>query len=232
MAAYSFVMNVFNDITRDSTRRHFSQAQVDRYANRALQEICERTRHLDAQETINAVSGTMEYATTSDGYDIYRVEYDGEVLIPVNRDFLRRGTVDYSSQTGTPKFYYLDEVNESTGYQVLGIVPSPGSSLTNGIRVWSHPFPADVDGDALTTDVEIPDWAIGSVIFYMLKIAYTAESQVQDLKAVPMFDLLYEDSLDRLVMRSRSKQPKKWASGGPGGPVAGLLGRLPDRITE
>lgn len=232
MAAYSLVMNMFDDITRDSARRHFSQAQVDRYTNRALQEICERTRHLDEQELINAVASTLEYATTSDGYNIFRVEYDGEVLIPIARDKLRIGTTDYSSRTGTPRFYYLDEMNDSSGYQVIGLFPAPGTNLTNGIRVWSHAFPADVSGDALTTDIEIPDWAIGAVCYYVLSLAYTAETQIQDLEAAQMFNLLHEDILQRLIMRSRSKQPKKWAAGGAGRPTAIPLGKLPDRITE
>jgi len=232
---YGDILDQFDDITRDSSRYYFTQAQVDRFAARALQEICERARYIDASETIDAVSGTGEYSITGTGYDVFRVEYDDEVLWPVNRDDLRRADRNWETRSGKPRFYYLEEIYGTQDYLTVGLYEKPSSDLTDGVRVWYHGVPASPSGTTQLnrlSSVKIPEWASGAVLFYMLYLAFTADTKLQSFEAAAVYKLLYEDILGRLVMRSRDRQPKRWVSGGPSSPTLNVRNRLPERITE
>lgn len=232
MSTYASILGSFNDITRDTGRYYFTNAQVDRFAMRALTEMCERARYKDTYQNINAVAGTLEYAISAAGYDVTRVEYDGSILIPINRDELRHADRDWSQRSGSPKYYYLDEIYDSQEYLTVGIWEAPSANLASGVTVWYHAVPTAPAYTATSTEVDIPDWASGAMLFYMLYIAYTADTKMQNFAAAAIYKLMYEDLLERLVMRSRSKNPKKWASGSSSGPNLSVLNRLPQRITE
>jgi hypothetical protein len=230
---YSDVLAQFNDITRDVNRYHFSQGQVDRFANRALDDLCSRARYKDTEESVNGVSGTAVYAVTSDGYDVFRVEYDDERLVPITRNSLRTNGSDWASRTGKPRFYYLDENYSSQSYLSVGLWETPSANLTSGLRIWFHSVPTTAVGTTaggLAADVDVPDWAAGAVLFYMLYLAYTADTKIQSFEAAAIYKMMYEDIADRLVLRSRDKSPKKWVSGSSSGPSLNVLNRLPERI--
>ncbi len=232
---YGNILDQFNDITRDASRYHFTQAQVDRFAVRAVRELCERARYKDTAEQINVVAGTAEYSATADGYDVFRVEYNDEVLWPISRDKLRHAHRDYATLSGRPRFYYLTEIYDTQDALTVGLFEVPSSNLTNGLRMWYHGYPASPSGASALTRavaVDIPEWAAGAMLFYMLYLAFTADTKLQSFEAAAVYKLLYEDILDRLVMRSRDRQPKRWTSGGPSSPTLNVLNRLPERITE
>ena len=199
--------------------------------NRALNETCERARYRDDYDEINSVGGTLEYAITSDAYDITRVEYDDEVLLPIARDALRHAERDWQNRTGTPRYYYLDEIYDSQEYLTVGLWEAPSSNGTGNIRIWYHAVPATAKSTAPTTELDIPDWAVGAVLFYMLYLAYTSDTKMQNFQTAAVYKLMYEDLLDRLISRSRDHTQKKWVSGQPSGPSLHVLNRLPQRIT-
>ena len=234
MNSYDDIINAFDDIIRDKSRYYFTQLQVDRFANRALREIGERTLMIDEHEDIDTVAGTLEYSISVDGYDVFRVEYDGEILFPISRDALRFADRDWASRSGLPKYYYLDEIYDEQEYLTVGVFEAPSTDLTDGLKVWYHAYPRTLVGITSlnrTVRPEIPAWAVGAVLFYMLKLAYTAETKIQSLESAAIFSLMYEDILERLIARSRDRQPKRWVAGGPSSPSLRVLNRLPQRIS-
>ena len=235
MSTYSDIYTSFNELTGDTRRYNFTREQVDRYAARALNETCERARYKDTAELINVVSGTALYPVTAEGYDIFRVEYSDKILYPITRDALRQSDRDWSSRVGLPRFYYLDEIYASAqDYMTVGLWKTPSASVADGLRVWYHQVPAKPSSASsllLLVQVDIPDWASSAVLYFMLQLAFTADTNIQDHSVAAMYSLLYEDVLERLIMRSRDRQPKHWVSGGPAGPSRNVLNRLPQRIT-
>lgn len=230
---YGDIKDQFDSIFRDSGRYHLTDAQVDRFANRALREICERARYDDVAEEINSVSGTGEYSVTGDGYDVFRVEYDDEVLWPVTTTELKSSNRTWESRVGRPRFYYLDAITGDQDALTVGLYEKPNANLTNGVRVWYHAYPSEAITGAFgdLSQIDIPEWASGAVVFYMLHLAYITETPMQNLGAAAVYKLMYEDILDRLVKRSRDRHPKNWVSGAPAGPSIFAINRLPQRIT-
>ncbi len=237
MSTYGTILDSFKDLTGDSGNFFLSALQIDRFANRALIETCERARYKDVAKLINVVNGTEVYSIDAEGYDIFRVEYEDvngtSILYPITRDSLRHSKRDWSYRTGRPRFYYLDELYSSQDYLSVGLWEIPSTSVTDGLRVWYHAFPTTADGtDApgLAAELDIPDWASGAVLYYMLHLAYTADTKIQDPGAAALYMMMYEDVLDRLIIRSRDRDGKRWTMGSPSGPDRNVLNRLPQRV--
>jgi hypothetical protein len=228
---YADILAAFNDVTRDSGRYFFTAAQVDRFANRAVDEVARRSRCILENEVVNSVSGTLEYAISADGYAVRRVEYDGEALMPISHDKLRYADRNWEQRSGRPKFYYLDEIYDSQEYLTVGVWEAPSTDDVN-IRIWYDAVPRALENDKPTAEVEVPDWAVGSVLFYMLYLAYTSDTKMQNFQTAAIYKLMYEDIMGRLELRSNDRNPKKWVSGQPSTPSLSILNRLPQRITE
>jgi len=230
VSTYAEVLAGFDDITRDEERHLFSVSQVDRFMNRALIETCEAARYRVESESISAVADQAVYAITEQGYDILRVEYDDEVIIPIGTAALRHADRNWAVRTGTPRYYYLDELYSSQEYLSVGLFETPSSNLTDGLTIWYDAHPDTATYTKTATEVDIPDWASGAVLFYMLYLAYTADTKAQSFEAAAVFKILYEDILERLTNSSRSRQPKSWMCGAASSPSVSVLNRLPQRI--
>jgi hypothetical protein len=77
----------FDDITRDSNRVFFPAATVVRWANRGLEGLCDEARYVDSANVANSSTASPnQYGVAAGGYDVFRVEYDGEALLPITRD--------------------------------------------------------------------------------------------------------------------------------------------------
>ena len=227
---YNDLLSQFNDITRDSQRHIFTAAQVDRFARRGLERLCAAAKYKLTGETINIVSGTGEYAATSEGHDVVRVEYDGEALRPIRRDDLRAKDSDWVNRTGYPRYYYLDEIYGSQRYPSVGLFEIPSTSLTDGLRMWYTGKPTAPSAASGATAVDIPDWAVGGVLFFMLYLAYSADTFIQNQEAAAVYKMLYEDIEYRLIKRARDNSPKSWVSGQPARAGVSFLNRMPERI--
>ena len=221
----------FRDITGDTGATIFSAATVARWANLALGDLCEAARYIDEQYVVGASAGVGSYAVTAGGYGVTRVEYDGSVLFPITRNGLRSHARDWSTRTGLPRFYYLTEMSATPDSLFVGLYEIPSSNLANGIRIWYQAYPTAVSDASPSSEIEVPDWAVGAVLFYMLREAYTSDTQtLQDFSKADMYGIMYEDAKQRLVGRARGALPKKWEYGQPGRPSLNVLNRLPDRI--
>jgi len=221
----------FRDITGDTDANIFSAETAVRWANLGLRDLCDAARYVDSQHVVSTASGTGTYGIAAGGYDVFRVEYDDCALLPITRDQLRNHGRDWASRSGTPRFYYLTEMSATPDYLYVGLWEKP-PSLTNGLRIWYHGYPTDVSDSTPSSEIVVPDWAVGGVLFYMLIQAYTADTVVRDLGAADLYQMMYDDLKERLVDRSRDRQSRKeWQAGSPAGPSLNVLNRLPDRVT-
>jgi hypothetical protein len=211
----------------------FSDAAQVRMANRALDELGQSTRYLEASGQCNAVSGTATYAA-EEGYRINRIEYDDVVLFPITRDDMRHMDRDWATRTGLPKYFYLDEQSNAAAadWPYFSVWYTPSANLTNGFRYYYDAVPTAVSNSSPSAEMEIPEWACGAVLFYMLSEAYEAETNLQNFETAAMYRMMYRDIRDRLEARSNDRLPKKWKAGAPHSPTLRVLNRLPDRVPE
>jgi hypothetical protein len=225
----------FYDVIGDSSYTVIPAATAVRWANLALQDLCEAARYRDIQQVSNVSSGTATYTIADDVYDIFRVEYDGEALTPISGNALRRDGRDWKYRTGTPKFYTLEAMyyeHASPDKVSLRIWETPSSNMTNGLRIWYHGYPDAVSDASPSADIDVPDWAVSGVLFYMLSQAYESEYSIgmKNFDSAAMYWMMYEDVKDRLTIRSRDRQPKQWVCGEPAHGSMSVLNRLPDRV--
>jgi len=230
MNTWTNILAAFNDIVRDRSDRFFSAAQKLRFANRALREICEHCEYTEEYEDINTVAGTATYEVTADAYRVLRVEYDGQAITPILTDDLMALDAKYATRTGTPKFYYLGGMTGSQDAITVGLSDVPSVSVENGLRVWYSAYPTEIV--AGTGEIEIPDWSVSAVLFYMLHLAYLTSGVRKNLKTSEFFRMLYEEVLDALARRRNSRLPKKWKGGEDPRITVASLSQLPDHIQE
>lgn len=230
MNTWTDIKAAFDDITRDSSRIMFSAESVARWANNALQDLCDAGRYIDSEIIADAPSSGVVVSTSAVGYDVWRVEYDDEALYPITRDALRSGDRDWNYRVGRPRFYYLDQTNTSPDYLFVGIWEKPATNETNAMRLWVHGYPAAPSDASPSTEIDVPDWAVSAVLFYMLVRAYEADTKIQSFDVAGLYQMMYEDIKERLVIRSKGRDQKKWVVGESGRPSINVLNRLPDRI--
>lgn len=232
MNTWTDIKAAFEDIIGDHRNVFFSDDWQVRAANRALEEMCRASRYKDQIVRSNIAADT-NYYTSSSSYDVTRVEFDDEVLTQTTKEFIRRRDWNWEAQTGLPRWVFLDQIpNTGAADSIyIGVYPAYGSDLVNGLRVWSHGKPTAVSDSSPSDELDIPDWAVGGVLFYMLRQAFMSEvHSKQDFGAAAMYEMLYEDVLDRLVHRANARAPKRWVSGGSSRRSRHISRRLPDGI--
>jgi hypothetical protein len=230
MKLWQDIRNSFEDTVGDTSGYFFSADTQARWANAALRDLCENARYKDGEYTRSVGGGVGEYFVVATSYAVRRVEVDDEVMYPITKGELRRGYPDFASLSGRPKFYYLDETGSHPDYIKVGLFEAPGTSLT--MRVWHDAAPNPVANTTagLAADVDVPDWAVGAVLFYMLALAYEADTKLRNVETARFYWGLYADTMERLVIRSRDRQPKRWVCGSGAYPSVNVLNRLPVRI--
>ena len=218
----------------------FSIDQVVSWHNSALYEMAQHAQYFDDIKTQNTVVGTSKYATsTRDVFGLWRVEIDGQAIRPVTQKQLRDSDRNWATKTGKPKFYYLDNTTEAPGAGYVWLYPSPGSVYELRTYSYAQPSPADLpldgeDENDESSKISVPKWAIYGVLWYMLSEAYLAETRRQNLDTSAYYRMLYEDILDRLLLRTNDKLgSKSWSIGStPTQGVNDFWHNLPDTIPE
>lgn len=229
MNTWTDIKAAFDDITGDSSRIFFPAATVVRWANLALDDLCDAARYVDTAVTASTTTSGVT-VLTSGGYDVTRVEYDDEVLWPITRDKLRTQDRDWNYRTGRPRFYYLDQINSVADYLMVGIWEKTETNETDALRVWVHAYPTDVSDASPSAEISVPDWAVSAVLFYMLVKAYESDTKLQNFDTAAVYRMMYEDIKERLVVRSKGRNPKSWIMGYEGRPTISVINRLPDRV--
>ena len=231
MNTWTDIKAAFDDVTGDSSRIFFPAAAVVRWANLALDDLCDAARYVDTAVTADTSTSGIT-SLSGGGYAIWRVEYDDEVLWPITRDKLRTADRDWNYRTGTPRFYYLDQTGSVPDYLQFGIWEKTATNEVGALRVWVHSYPTDVSDSSPSSEIDVPDWAVSAVLFYMLVKAYESDTKLQNFDTAAVYRMMYEDIKERLVVRSKGRQPKSWIMGYEGRPTISVINRLPDRVPE
>ena len=218
----------------EASQSFFTTDQAVAWANGALWEMAQYAQYIDAVQTQNTVSGTASYYIGSTGlppFGVWRVEIDDEKISAIDTRELRKNDFRWSTRSGRPYFYYMDEISPNPDYLRIGLVDNPNGVYE--LRTYAYGVPAQVAEGSDTDSVQVPQWAIYGVLWYMLSEAFMTEGRRQNLATSNFYRMLYDDTLERLRARTNRKTPKSWVvSGHSGYKGQGFWDNLPDTIPE
>jgi hypothetical protein len=219
----------------ETAQMFFTVEQAEAWANDALWELGQHCKYVDLVQEQNTSDGQRTYTIGTSGYSpygVWRVEIDDERIRATTHDHVTSTSKSWETRSGIPRFYYLDG-NIGGTHDVAKIALWEEPNGTYELRTYSYGVPAQVSNDADTDKIQIPTWAIYSVIWYMLAQAFEAETTRQNLDTAAFYRGLYERTLDRLRARNNSRLPKGWTYGGGGHDFdADFWSDLPDTIPE
>lgn len=114
---YADIQTLFYGLIGDSESSPvwITTDMAKQYANAALQMASATARHLEARSVVLLTAGTQEYAIPDAADSIFRAAYDGQAILPITQSQLRIHDEEWYGKTGTPRFYYLDEINRKIG---------------------------------------------------------------------------------------------------------------------
>ena len=211
----------------------FSETQVINWFNGAVVEIGQHAQVLDDIHTEGTVDGTALYDIGGYGaLGVWRVEIDDEAIRAITQAALRRSDRDWKTKSGRPKFYYMDDINTDPDKTYIGLWEKPNGVYA--IRAYYYGEPSEIDEDTLgTARPQIPEWSIYAILWYMLSEAYMAETRRQNFDTAAFYRMLFEDTLDRLQIRTSNRLAKSWVYGSGRVPmVDDITYNLPDTIPE
>jgi len=132
-------------LLREKTAGRFADADIERWADEGILEVCTRTRCLRAEATAAAVSGQAEYTCPSNflgAWAVSKVTFNGNELEKVSydkvKDLLQPG--ESLTSQATPRFW------SPHGRQLI-LTPIP--ITTDTIKVWGAK-----KGEALSGDTD------------------------------------------------------------------------------
>ena len=213
----------------------FSSAQIKTWTNLALWEMAEESKFLDKIETQNTVDGTAAYYVGGNGappFGIWRMEIDDEAIQAITKDRLRQFSRTWEDISGSPHYYYLDDINYIPDYFQFRLWEEPNGVYE--IRAYTYDLPAQVFDGAETDSIQVPQWAIYGVVWYVLSEAYMAETTRQNYDTAAFYRMLFEDVVHRLKGRAGDKMGEKsWVFGGDKSRFTDdFWSDLPDTIPE
>jgi len=216
----------------EASQSFFTEAQAAAWANGALIEMAEYTHYYDLVQEQNTTSGSPNYAVGSLGtppFGLWRAEIDDEKIYATSRKDLQQNDRSWQDRTGKPFAYYMDDMTLVPDYFQIGLFEEPNATYV--LRTYAYGMPATVGTDA--DYVHVPEWAVYGVLWYMLAEAFLTEGRRQNLQTSDFYRRLYEDTLERLRVRSYSKTNKTWVVGRGGSDLElDIRYNLPDTIPE
>lgn len=229
------VKDLFYETIGDSENNgfFFDEATVTSFADEAIREASNRTRFSDAVAEQLSVAGDATINPTMGWFaQIWRVEYDGEKLIPITTDELRKRDRHWASRSGTPRFYMLDEYQTDSEDTVIRLFETPDAEDVL-IRIYAYSRQYAINDSAPTQSLPLPEWFAYSLLFGMLERAYEADTEMQSFKKSRFYHMLWDDALGRLRARSFGRLNKQWVMR-PSGKKPGLdiRNRIPQHIPE
>jgi len=142
---YTDIQSLFYGLIGDSEASPvwITNDMARQYANAALQMAAATARHLEARTVILLAASQQEYALPDAADSIFRAAYDGQAILPISQSQLRVHDEEWYGKTGTPRFYYLDEMNRK-----IGLYKSPSTATV--YSAFSGEFGVVVDTDEAT----------------------------------------------------------------------------------
>lgn len=143
---YSTIETLFGQMTGDTLRIVFTEAQRLAWAQDAVREACRRSGAVEIRAVIQSVADQQEYDLPSDCDCALRVTYDGKVMAPTLQSLLRSSNPSWQNYSGTPSMYYVDELNGKFG---LYFKPAISSAIDPYEGEYGMPL-YDANGDPVT----------------------------------------------------------------------------------
>lgn len=114
---YSDLQTRFYEILGDSSTApaYITTATAMAFANMAVRKAANVAEHLEKRGYILCAANTAEYDLAADCKKVFRVTYDDDVILPVMQIDLRLEDESWDQHAGTPRNYYLDELNRKIG---------------------------------------------------------------------------------------------------------------------
>lgn len=211
----------------------FTQATILRHCNECLREAAERTEYFDLDHETTSVSGTAEYTVNPGAFAVWRVEYDDEVCLPITSDELRRVDRFWSTRTGTPRFYLMDEIQDDADTVKVRLYETPNATGTS-IRILCYWAGAAFTDVIAAYNLPLPEWFSYCLMYGILVRCYESDTEMQDFKKADFFRMLWEDALMRLRIRSFNRMNRKWRFKPAGNPerILNIRNRIAETIPE
>jgi len=233
-------MNTWRDI-RDTTFQmlgdapgrniYFSDAQITRWANKGLRDLAWFAKYKDTEFTAT-VAGGSETVSIGGILRLWRGEATvagvSQVLFPTTKDQLIHDYRRFYDIAGSVREYYVDQTRRTQSLAV-GLFPKPTASTD--VRFYCYDIPTEVSDLTLDDEIEIPNWAVGAVMYYILGEAYRADTTIMNKATSNLFRALYDDVRSRVADRSMNKvlmSGRRWTAGLRGTDV---WARSPEFIT-
>ena len=218
LSTYGDVVDFVRSIIKDpsASSRLASAGQMEIWANSAMAEISEHAEYIDYVLETNTSAGTSTVTFAGDPLplDLWRVEIDDKVIYPITTRKLYQSSRTWQTQTGTPRWYYLDSMRTLTNPGVkFGLWPKANGAYK--ITAFYKVIADELDSDAPTDKVMLPLWAVPGLAWGILSRFYESESRMQNLKTAQFYRTLFEHTMERVRARSFSRQGS-WDAYGKG----------------
>ena len=223
----------------ENVQAFFTETQAVSWARQAMRVAAERTNFRDFKyesiiDTTSYPDGVYPADASGLAYRVWRVEYEGEYLRPINADQIRKYDRFWQDRTSaTPTWYLLDEYQTQTSGLLYFRFYEKPSVDDDTFRVYSYALPGEINDAAPTQMLNIPEWFAYAVLYGMLERAYEADTEMANAETSAFFGMMFDDAVMRLRIRSNSRLPSEWSYN----PIEtdaslSIWNRLPENITE
>lgn len=193
----------------EGTNTFFSTAQVMQWATDCMRELAERTHFYDLAYA-NAGTGGDPYVifSSTNIFQVWRVEVDEELVRPITADKLRHGDKFWESRSGVPRWYIIDEYQTDLDSTKIRLYETPASDYAVVVYLYAAPtVPSDTNP---TYNIHLPEWFAYSLVFGMLAKAYAADTQMRNDSIAAFYQSVYNDAVLRLRLRSFGRLKNEW----------------------
>lgn len=227
MNTWADIRSTFRSMVNDDNALFFTASQATAWANKALRDMAGETEYRDGVGTVAVTAGSYG-ASVGTALSMWRMEWDNEVLLPTTYDALARKYRNWAEYTGEPRLYYLDHQRGSETL-VAGLYPIPAANGT--ARYYTKAVPTAVSDASPSTEIDLPDWSVGGVLYYMLSQAYRSDSKRRNIKLAAYWEAMYLGVRDRLKGRSYSRMVFRAPSSTPLRMGMDVWRRAPEYVT-
>ena len=159
----------------------FSNDMLLEWANAAIRDLVDDCQCLERRQAINVEASTQTYDLPDDCDRVLRAAHDGDKLIQATKSGLQESAYRWDSDTGTPRWYFVDMLNEQIG---LYPVPNLGSTTVEsttgyGVVVSDTGFGVVVD-DSEAEALEDYGAVIHTLSALELEVYFTARAATMD----------------------------------------------------
>lgn len=196
----------------DPANQQFSTTQVQDKIQEAQERFILDTRALTDNVTDTSVAGTQEYALQSDVLDIKRIAHNGIQLIRQSKfdiDLMRQA--NWSSDTGTPKWYYVDLDPNNKKYGVYPIPQAGDAGANLAVEYIKIPPTLSADGSVPLDGHTLLAPYCNALAYWAAKELLIINPTQERLVKITQFTRMYEDLVSHCIETFRHlAEPQQW----------------------